>query len=155
VSYKYSCFSWWWARSCPKHVEKRNKHTKKNCAPSWLYLQDYTGMHGQQNVKFIYGAFRYSYYRTSEENNFRFSANCSCSWRMNTRNKGFCNVAQIMWALCCDCTHLDPVPVAVCQLPVSYLVTRTYRLYHPLIFLSKWRHSTAWLLTHSDIEFNG
>jgi hypothetical protein len=26
----------------PKHAEKRNKHTKKNCAPSWLYLQDYT-----------------------------------------------------------------------------------------------------------------
>jgi len=23
-----------------KHVEKRNKHTNKNCAPSWLYLQD-------------------------------------------------------------------------------------------------------------------
>ena len=21
------------------------------CAPSWLYLQDYTGMHGQQNIK--------------------------------------------------------------------------------------------------------
>jgi hypothetical protein len=34
-----------------KHVEKRNKHTKKKCAPSWFYLQDYTGMHGQQNVK--------------------------------------------------------------------------------------------------------
>jgi len=29
------------AHSGPKHVEKRNKHTKKNCAPSWLYLQDY------------------------------------------------------------------------------------------------------------------
>jgi hypothetical protein len=27
--------------SHPKHVEKRNKHTKKNYAPSWLYLQDY------------------------------------------------------------------------------------------------------------------
>jgi hypothetical protein len=26
--------------SCPKHVEQRNKHIKKNCAPSWLYLQD-------------------------------------------------------------------------------------------------------------------
>ena len=26
---------------CPKHVEKRNKHTKKNCAPIWLYLQVY------------------------------------------------------------------------------------------------------------------
>jgi len=27
---KYSCFSWWWAYSRPKHVEKRNTHTKKN-----------------------------------------------------------------------------------------------------------------------------
>ena len=23
----------------------------KNCAPIWLYLQDYTGMHSQQNIK--------------------------------------------------------------------------------------------------------
>jgi hypothetical protein len=37
--------------SRPKHTEKRNNHTKKNCAPSWLCLQDYTGIHGQQNVK--------------------------------------------------------------------------------------------------------
>jgi len=22
-----------------------------NCEPSWLYLQDYTGMHGQQNIE--------------------------------------------------------------------------------------------------------
>jgi hypothetical protein len=35
----------------PKHVEKRNKHTKKNCAPSWLYLQDWTGIHEQQSIK--------------------------------------------------------------------------------------------------------
>jgi hypothetical protein len=35
----------------PEHAEKRNKHTKKNCAPSWLYLQDHTGMHSQQNIK--------------------------------------------------------------------------------------------------------
>jgi len=26
-------------RSRPEHVEKINEHTKKNCAPSWLYLQ--------------------------------------------------------------------------------------------------------------------
>jgi len=39
VSHKYSCSSWWWAHSRPKHVEKRNKHTKKNCAPSWLYFK--------------------------------------------------------------------------------------------------------------------
>ena len=51
VSHKYRCFSWWWARSHQKHVEKRNKHTKKNYAPSWIYLQDYTGMHSQQNIK--------------------------------------------------------------------------------------------------------
>jgi len=25
--------------SRPKYVEKRNEHTKKNCAPSWFYLQ--------------------------------------------------------------------------------------------------------------------
>jgi len=31
---------WWWAHSHPKHVKKRNRHTTKNCAPSWLYLQD-------------------------------------------------------------------------------------------------------------------
>ena len=32
-------------------VEKRNKHTKKNYAPSWLYLQVDTGMHVHQNIK--------------------------------------------------------------------------------------------------------
>jgi len=42
------------ATMCPKHVEKRNKHTKKKCAPSQLYLQDYTGMHSQQNITFSY-----------------------------------------------------------------------------------------------------
>jgi len=44
VSHRYSYFSWWWAHSCPKHVEKRNKHTKKNFAPSWLYLQDWNAV---------------------------------------------------------------------------------------------------------------
>jgi hypothetical protein len=51
VSLRYSYLSWWWAHSRPKHVEKRNKHTKKNCAPSWFHLEDYTGLHGQQNIK--------------------------------------------------------------------------------------------------------
>jgi len=52
LSHKYICFSWWWAHSRPKQVEKRNKRTKKNFAPNWLYLQDYTGMHCQQNIKY-------------------------------------------------------------------------------------------------------
>jgi hypothetical protein len=38
VSHSYSYFSWWWAHSRPKHVKKRNKRAKKNCAPSSLYL---------------------------------------------------------------------------------------------------------------------
>jgi hypothetical protein len=50
ASHRYGIFSWWWAHSCPKHVEKSNKHIKKNCAPSWFFLQDYTRLHGQQNI---------------------------------------------------------------------------------------------------------
>jgi len=29
VSRRYGIFSWWWAHSCPKHVEKSSKHIKK------------------------------------------------------------------------------------------------------------------------------
>jgi len=29
----------------------RNKGVKKNCALRWLYLQDCTVMHGQENIK--------------------------------------------------------------------------------------------------------
>jgi len=39
VSHRYDNFSWWWEHSCPKHVEKNNKHIKKICAPSWLYFK--------------------------------------------------------------------------------------------------------------------
>ena len=37
--HRYGIFSWWWAHSCPKHLEKSNKHMKKICAPSCFYLQ--------------------------------------------------------------------------------------------------------------------
>ena len=46
-----SNFSRWWAHVCPKHVEKKNKYTKQNCVPSWIYLQDCSRTHGQQNIK--------------------------------------------------------------------------------------------------------
>jgi len=52
VSHRYNSFSWWWAHGCLKHIEKRNKYTKQNCAPSWIYLRDCTRMHGQENIKF-------------------------------------------------------------------------------------------------------
>jgi len=50
------------SHSCPKHVEKRNKHTKKNCTSSWYYLQDYTGMQGKKkhekkNLNSVYISF--------------------------------------------------------------------------------------------------
>jgi len=39
--HKNSCFSWWWAHSCQKHVEiDKYSILRINCAPSWLYLQD-------------------------------------------------------------------------------------------------------------------
>ena len=53
-SHRYGIFSWWWARSCPKHVQKSNKYIKKICALSWLYhvfTKDYTGMHSQISIK--------------------------------------------------------------------------------------------------------
>ena len=28
-----------------------NKYIEQNCVPSWIYLRDYTAMHGQQNIK--------------------------------------------------------------------------------------------------------
>ena len=37
-----------------RHVEKRNKRTKKNCAPSCLYLQDCL----ETNSHFIFAAFQ-------------------------------------------------------------------------------------------------
>jgi len=47
--------SWWWAHSHPKRVEKRNKHTKKNCAPSGLYLQDYGWSFGDTFLQWAVG----------------------------------------------------------------------------------------------------
>ena len=51
--HRYSNFSWWWAHVCPKHVVKRNKYAKQNCASGWIYLQDCTRMHLQQNIEFL------------------------------------------------------------------------------------------------------
>jgi hypothetical protein len=45
------------AHSCPKCVQKRNKHTKKNFTPSWVYLQDYTRMRGPGSVVSITTAY--------------------------------------------------------------------------------------------------
>ena len=53
----------WLSGMHTRHVEKRNKFSKKNCAPSWFYLQDYTGMHSQQNIKelkFLYVSFLFN-----------------------------------------------------------------------------------------------
>jgi hypothetical protein len=42
VSYWYRYFSWWWTHSCPKHVQNRNKHTKKDwCTKLVLFRRLY------------------------------------------------------------------------------------------------------------------
>jgi hypothetical protein len=42
VSYWYTYFSWWWAHSCPKRVENRNKCTKKElCTRLVLFARLY------------------------------------------------------------------------------------------------------------------
>jgi hypothetical protein len=41
------------------HIVARNMYRieiniqRSNCAPGWFYLQDYTKMHGQQNIKLL------------------------------------------------------------------------------------------------------
>ena len=40
------------AHDCPKHVENRNKHTRKELCIKLVIYKDYTKMHGQQNIKF-------------------------------------------------------------------------------------------------------
>jgi hypothetical protein len=56
---KYQCridtaiLSWWWARGCPKHVEKRNKYIlNRNVYLVGLIYEIVQGLHGQQNIKF-------------------------------------------------------------------------------------------------------
>ena len=40
VSHRYNYFSWWWAHSCPKHVEKRNKaYREKLCTNLSLFAR--------------------------------------------------------------------------------------------------------------------
>jgi hypothetical protein len=57
-----------------KHIEKRNKHTKKNCAPSWPYLQDYTRMHGQENIKNAH--FGLMFFLSDEKNVYLMGHGC-------------------------------------------------------------------------------
>jgi len=39
VSHRYRKFSWWWAHSCPKHVDKLK--SLKNKRPTWCHLLFY------------------------------------------------------------------------------------------------------------------
>jgi len=60
-----TCYSVWmtawyagWNEADDGHTVARNMYRKeinvlrKMCAPSWLYLQDCTGVYGQRNIKF-------------------------------------------------------------------------------------------------------
>ena len=119
VSRRYGCFSWWWAHSHPKHVQKRKKHTKKNCAPRWLYLQQYTGMHGQQNIKIRNTCFKQEDPQILIFINY-FSLVCSCtqyqhSWgQMSSTygNKFYCNLVR-------DRRHIKGILLFLLFVPTS------------------------------------
>ena len=54
VSHRYSNFLLMIGASMPETCREEkciNKYIKQNYEPSWTYLRDYTGMHGQQNIK--------------------------------------------------------------------------------------------------------
>jgi hypothetical protein len=49
-----SCFSWWWAHCRPKHVEKRNKHTKnKLCINLALFTRLYKNVRSTKHKQLI------------------------------------------------------------------------------------------------------
>ena len=49
--HRYGIFSWWWAHTCPKHVEKSNKHIKKICAPVGSIYKRLSNCLWSRNVK--------------------------------------------------------------------------------------------------------
>jgi hypothetical protein len=54
MSYWYSYFSWWWAHSCPKHVENRYKHTKKEfCTRLVLFTRLYKDAQSTKHKIFL------------------------------------------------------------------------------------------------------
>jgi hypothetical protein len=58
-----TCCSVWmtvWYAGCTLMNILRINILRINCAPSWLYLQNYTGMHGQQNIKHKINLFIFS-----------------------------------------------------------------------------------------------
>jgi hypothetical protein len=64
--YWYNWFSWWRARGCSKRVEDWYKHIRKKelCVKLVIY-QNYTEMHGKQNIKTCVERLRVSYASTS------------------------------------------------------------------------------------------
>jgi len=50
VSHRYSYFCWWRAHIYPTHIEKRNKHTKKNCVPIWFIYKIIQGCTFNKNT---------------------------------------------------------------------------------------------------------
>jgi len=74
VSHRYSCFSWWWTHSRPKHVKKWNKHTKKMSSGFWNLSKaliseiqgklEFPKFRPIRSVSFLLFAWRYAYRRS-------------------------------------------------------------------------------------------
>jgi len=53
IQSRYGIFSWWWAYSCPKHVEKTINILKKLCTKLVLFTRLYRVSHSLPNPAFL------------------------------------------------------------------------------------------------------
>jgi hypothetical protein len=107
VSHKHNCVSWWWAHGHPKQAEiDKYKYTKKNCAQSWFYLQNYREVHGQRNIKNIKLS-----YLIYNERILLLSCYCNflfiqCTFFVRLRISGFVSLLPIYAFMACTGTTL-------------------------------------------------
>jgi hypothetical protein len=124
-SHGYSNFSWWWAHGCPKHVEKRNKYTKLNCAPSWINLQACCMQFDVLNVMYAMWCLKYDVWLVIFE---MWCARCEVSSVMSEMWRMLCDICclmLLMWRLQCGaemwCLQFD---MCVVTLAAWFLYTR-------------------------------
>ena len=127
VSHKYSCFSWSWAHSRPKHVEKRNKHTKKSVHQvGFIYKIKQKGSFVTFPYKHLYVLSANRFQTWISVYSFKWTCHrCSVSdslsaWSLpptslsvhllkKKRHLQCCKPKWWWWRCGCDCVYLDDV----------------------------------------------
>ena len=96
-----------------RNMQRReiNKYIKQNCAPSWIYLQDFTGMHGQQSIKlcmYVFGQ-TCTYALRIEDFNCRFlwfvTYRITCNKCYFNHSKNTVNKKKVVFFIFYDATN--------------------------------------------------